>query len=319
VQVLRSVSCAALLAVCATAEGTGCGSKSDLVIGQNQGVAVPEAGGSGGGTELNDGSPGAAADAALDAAQNADAASGGAMPSGGTTQVGAAGADSCSSGDVAPPGSLLHRYSFNGTGTVAKDTVGTADGDIEPGATLDGNGLVVLDGNTGYVDLPNRLISVLKDVTVVTWMTWLGGTGYERIFDFGVGVGENDTSGAGQSYLAVSPFGGSSRVQLLTKYSAIAELQITSDLNVNDGKEHQVVAVFASLSRAELYVDGQLLGRIPITFSLSDIDDVNDWIGRSQWVDDHAFNGSVDELRIYDQALSACAIQALDDAGPNAL
>ena len=71
--------------------------------------------------------------------------------------------------DVAPAGSLLHRYSFTGTGAVAKDSVGTADGTIETGAALDGNGLVVFDGNSGYVDLPNHLISVLTDVTFVTW------------------------------------------------------------------------------------------------------------------------------------------------------
>ena len=225
----------------------------------------------------------------------------------------------CARSDVAPPGSLIHRYSFGGTGTVATDSVGAADGDLKPGATLDGKGSLSLDGVNGYVNLPNRLISVLTDVTFVTWTTFLGGSGFERIFDFGVGVGEDDTSGQGVSYLAVAPYGGESRLLMLAKEATQAEIQITSAADVSDNKEHQVALVFVSASYAELYLDGQLLGRTPIPFSLSDINDVNDWIGRSQWVSDHSYNGTVDEFRIYSQALSPCAVQALYDAGPNAL
>lgn len=300
----RCAGSAAFLALLATAEGVGCGSGSDLVIGSNAPVSS-EAGGGGSNAEPGDGAPeatpDAGADAELDAGGKPDAAA-------------------CAGGDVAPPGSLVHRYSFDGTGAVATDSVGAADGQIEPGGSLDGNGTLVLDGLTGYVNLPNHLISVLTDVTFVTWTTFLGGSGFERIFDFGVGVGEDDTSGAGQSYVAVSPFTGDSKLLMLARQNAQqAEVQLTSAADINDAKEHQVALVFVGASRAELYLDGQLLGRTPITFPLSDIVDVNDWIGRSQWNNDHNYSGTVDEFRIYMQALTPCAIQALNDAGPNAL
>jgi concanavalin A-like lectin/glucanase superfamily protein len=313
----RWVGCAAFLSLLAAAETSGCGSKSDLFIGRNA-AATTQAGsdaagggtggssgtGGGGGAEPTAGAPDADAsdtepDAQPDASDDAP-----------TT---------CASNDIAPSGSLLHRYSFDGTGTVAKDSAGTADGDLKPGATLDGKGMLTLDGVNGYVNLPNHLISVLNEVTFVTWTTFLGGSGFERIFDFGVGVGEDDTSGQGVSYLAVAPYGGESRLLMLAKEPTMSEIQITSAANVSDNTEHQVALVFVSASHAELYLDGQLLSRSPVPFSLSVIDDVNDWIGRSQWVNDHSYNGTVDEFRIYGQALTPCAIQALYDAGPTAL
>lgn len=295
---------------------SACGSKDDLSIGSfpalsSGGVMMTmPTGGTGG-------SSGTVATAA-GTSGSAQAGEGGAPSLAGA--AGAAGeAPICAVTDVAPAGSLLHRYSFSGTGTNAADSVGSSPGMIMGGATLDGNGLLVLDGNTGYVDLPNKLISVLTDVTFVTWAKFLGGAGYERIFDFGVGVGENDTSGQGQSYVAVAPYGGTSRLLMLARKDATsAEIQIPSDADINDQQEHQVALVFASMSRAELYLDGKLLGRTAITFSLSDIQDVNDWLGRSQWVNDHYFNGSIDEFRIYDQALTPCAIEALNAAGPDA-
>lgn len=293
-----------------------CGSKDDLSIGSfptltaGGAMAIVPSGGAGG---VSGSAPMSAGTSG-----SAEGGEGGAPSLPGA--AGAAGeAPVCTANDVAPAGSLLHRYSFSGTGLTATDSVGTQNGTIEPGATLDGNGLLVLDGSSGYVDLPNKLISVLTDVTLVTWAKFLGGAGYERIFDFGVGVGENDTSGQGVSYVAVAPYGGTSRLLMLARKDAASpEVQIPSDADINDQQEHQVALVFASMSRAELYLDGKLLGRTAITFSLSDIVDVNDWLGRSQWVNDHYFNGSIDEFRIYGQALTPCAIQALDAAGPDA-
>jgi hypothetical protein len=81
--------------------------------------------------------------------------------------------------------------------------------------------------------------------------------------------------------------------------------------------QRYTAAVFVSNSYAELYRDGKSLGRVAINWPLSSIDDVNEWIGRSQWANDHTFNGDVDEFRIYDQALTPCAIATLFESGPN--
>ena len=50
--------------------------------------------------------------------------------------------------------------------------------------------------------------------------------------------------------------------------------------------------------------------------SLSLVEDVNVWLGRSQWGDPF-FNGSYDEFRIYDGPLSDAEVAASFAAGPN--
>jgi hypothetical protein len=53
---------------------------------------------------------------------------------------------------------------------------------------------------------------------------------------------------------------------------------------------------------------------------LSDIEDVNDWLGQSQFQQDKSnFGGTYTEFRIYGQALSACALRATLTAGPDSL
>ena len=311
----RCASCLALASLLGAAHATGCGSSTDLIIGRNSPVA-------GGGNSGNAG-------AAVAGNGGLPATDGGAAGQAGVSSE--AGAIDC--GDAGPPPveSLLHRYSFEGTGSVAKDSVGLADGELlsigqdgtpmegGTGAVLDGSGLLVLDGESGYVNLPNRLISSLTEVSIVAWVQWNGGAGFQRIFDFGVGAGEDDTSSQGRSYLAATPAGlTGTRLQILARGAANSgEIKTLSEVDLK-GQMHQVAVVFVSSSYAELYSDGVQAGHSDASFPLSAIDDLNVWIGRSQWTSDHTFDGTVDEFRIYGRALSACEVAALNAAGPNA-
>jgi hypothetical protein len=311
VDAMRCCACAALFGALGLSYVAGCGSKSNLLIGRNTAVALPQAGASNGGAGASGG---------------AESGSGGLA---GTPDLPEAGPVDC--GADAPPSvnNLVHRYSFEGSGWIAKDSVGTADGELldigaggvptgaGTGAVLDGNGQLVLDGNVGYVNLPNGLISGLTEVTIVTWAKWTGGAGFERIFDFGVGAGEDDTSNQGKSYLALIPTGlTGTRLQILAKGPSIGEVKVVSTADVKS-VQHQLAVVFVSSSRTELYSDGVQVASGTVAFPLSAINDVNDWIGRSQWVNDHTFNGTIDEFRIYDRALTACEIEQLDALGPN--
>jgi hypothetical protein len=47
------------------------------------------------------------------------------------------------------------------------------------------------------------------------------------------------------------------------------------------------------------------------------LNDVNNWLGRSNWTSDANFDGSFNEFRIYDQALTASEIAASFAAGPD--
>ena len=46
-------------------------------------------------------------------------------------------------------------------------------------------------------------------------------------------------------------------------------------------------------------------------------DVVNDWVGQSQWSKDHPYQGTFNEVRIYNVALNACQLHTLLERGPD--
>ena len=68
------------------------------------------------------------------------------------------------------------------------------------------------------------------------------------------------------------------------------------------------------------YLDGVLLGTAAMYpgFTLASLPDVNNWLGRSQWPDP-LLDGSYNEFRIYDSALTAGEVAANSALGPDSL
>jgi hypothetical protein len=284
-----------------------CGSKYDLVIGRvyNPGGSSVGAGGDSGAA----GAGGYAGSAGF-AGGNAGAENGGQSPL------------NCAPEVTIPEGSLVHRYDFAGTGTSLQDTVGTAHGELFGGAVLDGSGTLIMDGEDDYVNLPNGIISVLEDATFSVWTSWRGGAGYQRVFDFGVSSDGEDQRGHGATYIAVSPFTGLAdgrELAILAQGQATGETKLVTLQKLVQNELHQVVVVFVKGTRLELYYDGALLGTTPMTLTLAEVNDVNNWLGQSQWENDHVYNGSYSEFRIYNRALDACMIKRSFEAGPDVL
>jgi hypothetical protein len=75
----------------------------------------------------------------------------------------------------------------------------------------------------------------------------------------------------------------------------------------------------ASAASLSLYLNGALQNRVPMTGRLSTLRDINNWLGKSQFVADPEFAGTYHELRIYSSARSAAQIQASFTAGPETL
>ena len=53
-----------------------------------------------------------------------------------------------------------------------------------------------------------------------------------------------------------------------------------------------------------LYRDGEWVATQPVTIALGNLNDVNNWLGRSNWTADANTQGSYNEIRIYDFALT---------------
>ncbi len=234
---------------------------------------------------------------------------------------------------VAPPStSLIHRYSFDGTTTTVTDSVGMANGFSTvladathagtpgSGPALDGSGMLTLDGVTNFVDLPNGLISSLTDVTVMMWSSWRSSGSYERVFDFGTSTaGEGVRSACKSCLLVMVGFNDPDHGLCAQVHAPGYDTEQITTIQPPDTNEHQVTLTFKANDSMTLYLDGVPLGSTPVTIPLSAIMDDNDWLGLSEYMSDRLYQGSLDEFRIYDRALSACEVAATVDTGPDQL
>jgi hypothetical protein len=273
--------------------------------------------------------------------------SGGSVATGGT--AGSGGAGGCSGGDCCPsdpnktmPGvcgcgvpdqdsgttagcvglrnALVHRYSFSGSGTRATDSVGGEHGTVT-NTTLTNTGSLSLAGTTSdqYVDLPNGIVSSLTNATFDVWLTWTGGSGWQRIFDFGNSSAAEGTQGNGDTYLFLTPKGTSGsaylRVVFSTEGTANETFVNAAAALATSTVSHVTVVVDDTNALLSLYLNGTSAGSAAFTESLSGLNDVNNWLGRSQFSPDAEFAGQLHELRIYKVALSAAQIQLSQQAG----
>jgi hypothetical protein len=215
---------------------------------------------------------------------------------------------------------LRHRYRFGGTGTNALDDVAGATGRVVQ-AQLSGTGSVDLSGNGAYVDLPNGVVSALGSATFEVWLDWAGGDIWQRIFDFGSTTnGREDEPGSGSRYLFLTPRAGGDVLRVAFRSPDVeGEVQVNGKAPLPSGvEEHVAVVVNAQQRTLALYQDGSLVGSTALPSSLAVLDDVNNWLGRSQFADDPALAADLLEFRIYGAALSADQIALSFSLGPDA-
>jgi hypothetical protein len=223
--------------------------------------------------------------------------------------------------------SLIHRYSFSGTGTAVLDSKGAAHGEVM-GAELDGDGTLTLLGERSgqYVNLPNGLISGLTSATFEAWLTWQGGAAWQRIFDFGSGSSGEDVQGTvGISYLFLTTASDPARMPPSALRAAFSTNGVDDEEPCHGpavfpsmALTHVALVVDPALQTMALYQDGAHLVTCTLLRPLSLINDVNNWLGRSNYVADVDLSGSYEEFRIYGAALSAEQLADSYAAGPDA-
>jgi hypothetical protein len=222
--------------------------------------------------------------------------------------------------------SLIHRYSFDGRSRVALDSIGDAHG-VVIGGLLEGKGMLELRGPPGneYVELPPGLLSALASATLEAWFTPTGDANGQRIFDIGNHVPNEEGMAQGTSYWALSPNNiVSGTLLMLINLTPAPDgfmddlaLQGASALSTNT-PYHVAAVLDATTHQTLLYVDGALqAGPVAVEGELSQLDDSNVWLGRSQFDGYPYLSAQLDEFRIYDRALSASAISHSFAAGPN--
>lgn len=225
--------------------------------------------------------------------------------------------------------SLFHRYSFDGEGTLVLDSKGGAHGEVF-GTELAGDGTLPLLGERSgqYVNLPNKLISGLSDATFEVWLTWHGGGNWQRLFDFGNSSSGEDSQGSvGTSYLFLTAASGPDSTR--SPPSALRAVFSTNGPDfedichgqaplTTDEPSHVALVIEQANEMMTLYRDGALEVQCSLARPLSLIEDINNWLGRSNYAADPDLSGSYDEFRIYKAALTAEELAESYSAGPDA-
>ena len=228
---------------------------------------------------------------------------------------------------------LMHRYSFE---IDASDSVGDADGTLENGAMIV-DGQVILSGEGSSQVLPEFLgphvalpsgkiaLNTYTDASIEAWYTDRGTMTWGKLFDFGDRI-----DGAGTHYIYYTPRSGywtpesgparTTRVALSgTSPGFLREYVIDGPVQP-PGETHLVVVVNASARppSLDMYLNGKPAGSILLRRSLDIIGPGFAYLGRSLY-SDPMLKGSINEFRVWSNALNPNEVAASFAAGPDAV
>jgi len=225
------------------------------------------------------------------------------------------------------------------------------------GATLNGSALVLPGTTSSssapatisaYLDLPNGLVSSRENLTLEIWATVISHKSSQRLFEFGRTniSGDAAKQGAGAmpgeilstATATASGMSASDNLMLAVNRGTSANTQrvsarldggtaISGDTTrtIALNTRYHYVCVFragvgthsATGGQMLWYQNGTLVTTQNVPFGLTSIEDVNNWLGRSQTAGDSCSNVSYDELRLHDHAMTQLEISASMAAGPN--
>jgi len=222
------------------------------------------------------------------------------------------------------PQTLVHRYSFISD---ASDSVGNANGTIVPpngGAVATINNGLILPGNTqggngysGYVALPQGVITNTTAISVECWLTQNNGNQWAEAWDFGIN---------NQAYnfaLIPDPADNGGHIEV-PNFPAGNNINISSGSTFPNGSEQYVaVTVNGATLLGSLYTNGTLIATttypnisyLPGAYGLPG-GTVNNYLGNDIY-GDWQFNGTIYELRIWNGAVSPAYVAASAVAGPS--
>ena len=155
-----------------------------------------------------------------------------------------------------------------------------------------------------YVQLPYE-IADSDELTVAMWVKMRSTNSWERLFDFGY-----DTD----HYLFLTPNNGSNKMRFAIRNGG--DEQIVDCSTKLPLQKWRHVAVTIGRDRTAVYIDGEEKGMSTgITIKPGDIRPVLNYLGRSQYNADPYLTADLDDVRIYNYAVSADEVQAIMGEG----
>lgn len=220
------------------------------------------------------------------------------------------------------PATLMHRYSMNETsGTNVYDSIGGSawTGTLPNGGTFGNRQLTLSSAGQQYLNLPGGIVSNYLATTIDMWVPNISGASGSPPFVYLFAFGDTDISGDGYNYIFFNP--------------NIARATIS---NADPGYNGELGGDLPSLGYVTnlhltcvfdcpagtiiIYTNGVAVATFTgITDPLSIIGNEYAYVGRSLYTADSYLDWSLQELRIYNGALSPYEIAASDALGPNEL
>ena len=207
---------------------------------------------------------------------------------------------------------MLHRYDFNND--TASDSIGGCayQGTLEAGAVVDGGQVhMTADGITGgYVNIPSNVFEGYNSISIEVWFTTGYNTGWARIFQYG-SPDDNLNSIVLCRYVDDGYL-----IFVYVPQDNSAWNIISTPFLFNDLTDCYAVVTVAEGSFAQLYINGTL---VATTFTaINPFPNANVFfIGKSLNDADMAFNGSVNEFRVWGGILPQKNITENFLAGPS--
>ena len=210
---------------------------------------------------------------------------------------------------VTPSTLRLHLKFDESSGSVAADSSGSGrnaslvNAPTFAAGMID-NGLSLTATSSQHATLPSGVVDGLGDFTVTTWVKVNTFATWQRIFDFGTGT--NNYMFLTTQYTGTAPNAAKLRFGIRTPSVAEQTVSGTGIALATGVWTH--VAVTRSGTTVSLYVNGSLAGSGTITLSPADLGvTTQNYLGKSQFNDPY-LNGSLDDFRLYSQALNPAEI-----------
>jgi hypothetical protein len=207
---------------------------------------------------------------------------------------------------------LVAQYDFTGN---ANDVSGNGNNGTVNGATLvadrfgNANSAYLFDGSSNYINIVNNSALNFSNTVSFSISSWIKLSGSNANYS-GI-VTKMDGSGNGFQFVIGDNL---TLNKLATEFGqGVVGVGFSGNQNLNDGLWHQVMYIVDRLNnKVSFYVDNNLDAQVTSTnVSAANINNTSDLkIGVDRTMTDY-FNGIMDDIRIYNKALSACDIDSL--------
>ena len=154
-------------------------------------------------------------------------------------------------------------------------------------------------GGDNFVRMQEN-ISHSSALSFAGWVYWDGGGDWQRVFDFGNGVG---------SYLFLTPRSGDGTLRFGIKNGGGEQMVETAELPIG---QWTYIAVTLDGSGAKIYLDGQLkASNGGVNIKADSFVSTSNFLGKSQYPADPLFKGRMDDVYVLDYALTGAQVAVL--------